>query len=42
MEPGDQINIVPVKIAYCPSCSESFAAELDRPTYERHDGKRIK
>ncbi len=41
LEPGDQINIVIVKIAYCPSCSDSFAEETDRPTYRR-EGKRIK
>lgn len=41
LEPGDQINIVMVKITYCPACAEDFAAEIDRPMYER-TGKRIK
>lgn len=42
LEPGDQINIVPVTIAYCPACSEDFAEETDRPTYERRTNKRIR
>lgn len=42
LEPGDQINIVMVKIAYCPHCAEDFAEETDRPTYERRSGKRIR
>jgi len=42
LEPGDQVNIVIVKIAYCLSCAESFAEETDRPTYERRSGKHIR
>lgn len=38
IEPHEKINFVRVKIAYCPVCVGSFAAEVDRPTYER--GKR--
>ena len=40
LEPGDQINIAFVKIAYCPSCAEGFSEETDRPTYEQRSGKR--
>lgn len=39
---GDQINVVTVKIAYCPSCADDFAKETDRPTYRRDINKRIK
>lgn len=42
LDPGDQINIMKVFIAYCPSCAESFAAESDRPTYQRRPNKRIR
>ena len=42
IEPGDQLNFVEVKIAYCPACADSFAAESERPTYERRTGKRIR
>ena len=42
LEPGDKINIVIVKIAYCPACAEDFSAEIDRPTYRRESGKRIR
>jgi len=42
LEPGDQINIEKVFIAYCPSCADSFAEELDRPTYQRQTKKRIR
>lgn len=42
LEPGDQLNFVEVKIAYCPACADSFAAESERPTYERRTGKRIR
>jgi hypothetical protein len=41
LEQADQINIMRVTIAYCPACAEDFAAETDRPTYNRV-GKRIK
>lgn len=42
LEPGDQINIVIVKIAYCPVCAEDFAQQEGRPTYQRRTGKRIR
>ena len=42
LEPGDQINIVPITIAYCPACADGFAEEIDRPTYERRTNKRIR
>jgi len=41
LEVEDQVNFVRVTIAHCPACSESFAAEIDRPTYRR-TGKRVK
>jgi hypothetical protein len=36
----EQIVFMTVTIAHCPACSDSFAAEVDRPTYRR-TGKKI-
>ena len=41
LEPHEQVNQVIVKIAYCPACAESFAAETDRATYNR-TGKKLR
>lgn len=41
LEPHDKVEIVTVRIAYCPACSEGFAAEIDRPGYEKSTRKRI-
>jgi hypothetical protein len=42
IEPHEKINLdAVVKIAYCPSCAEGFAAEIDRPTYNR-TGKKLR
>ena len=42
LEPGTKINLDgQIKIAYCPACAEGFAAEIDRPTYNR-TGKKIR
>ncbi len=37
----DKLEILTITIAHCPVCSDSFASEIDRPTYKR-TGKRIK
>lgn len=42
LEPGDQINIAIIRIAYCPSCADDFAAEIDQPTYDRGPGGKSK
>lgn len=35
IEIGDHIDIIKVKIAYCPACAEGYGAKSERPTYER-------
>ena len=40
LEPGDQINIMIVSIAYCPACAEDFGSEIDRPTYRRAEKRK--
>lgn len=41
LEPGDQINLdASIRIVFCPSCSDGFSQEIDRPTYRR-TGKKI-
>jgi hypothetical protein len=42
LEPGDQINITMIKIAYCPTCADDFAAEIDQPGYKRGPGGKSK
>ena len=42
LEPGDQIHIAMVKIPYCASCADDFAAETDQPTYKRGPGSKSK
>jgi len=37
----DQIQFITLTVPHCPACSEGFAKEIDRPTYNR-TGKRIK
>jgi len=41
IEPHDKLNVMKVRIAYCPECAEGFASETDRFGYRR-TGKRIK
>ena len=40
LEINDKIDLIKIKIAYCPACADSFASEVDRPTYHR-TGKKI-
>lgn len=39
---GNQINFTKITVTYCPICAEDFAQEIDRPTYRRDGGKRIR
>ena len=41
IEPGSQINIMYVRVAYCPACRDDFVEEQAKGSYERR-GKRIK
>ena len=41
LEPGDRLEIITARIAYCPSCADGFSEEIDRPTYKR-TGKKIR
>lgn len=36
----DKIEFIMVTVAHCPVCSQGFAAEIDRPSYQRV-GKKI-
>lgn len=41
LEIQERIEFVTVIVAHCPACSDNFAKEIDRPTYNR-TGKKLR